>query len=69
MMTLRRPRRTWCGYIKVDLKEIGLGSGRVELVWICMAQDKDHCWAVVNVAMSVNSSMLCRKFLACVTHC
>jgi hypothetical protein len=68
MRTLRRPRHTWRGCIKVDLKEIGLGSGGVVLVWIRMAQDKDQCWALVNVAMSVNSSMLCRKFLACVTH-
>ena len=26
MRTLRRPRHTWHGYIKVDLKEIGLGK-------------------------------------------
>jgi len=26
MRTLRRLRHTWCGYIKVDLEEIGLGD-------------------------------------------
>ena len=67
MRTLRRPRHTWRGYIKVDLKEIGLGEW--ELSWIHMAQDKDQCWAFVNVVISVNSFVSCRKFLACVTHC
>jgi hypothetical protein len=34
-----------------------------------MTQDKDQCYALVNVVMGINSSITCKKFLACVTHC
>jgi hypothetical protein len=41
---LPRPRRTWEGNTKIDLKEIGLGG----MDWIYLAQDRQEGWAFVR---------------------
>jgi len=44
---LGRPRRRWENNIKMDLREVGRGGGRMEL-----AQDRDRWRALVNMVMS-----------------
>jgi hypothetical protein len=46
---LRRPRRRWKDGIRMDLKEIGLGS----VDWIRLAQDRDRWRAVVSAVMNL----------------
>jgi hypothetical protein len=46
---LRRPRRRWVDYIKMDLREIGWDGGD----WIDLAQNWDQWWALVNTVMSL----------------
>jgi hypothetical protein len=43
---LRRPRHRWEDSIKMDLEEIGLD-------WIHLAQDRDHCRALMNMIMYI----------------
>jgi hypothetical protein len=45
---LERPRHRWEDGIKMDLREIGLG----DVEWIHLAQDRDHCWALINAVMN-----------------
>jgi hypothetical protein len=42
---LGRPRHSWVGNIKMDLREIGWGG----VDWIDLAQDRDQWRAVVNI--------------------
>jgi hypothetical protein len=42
-----RPRHRWEDSIKIDLKEVGGGMGRID-----RAQDRVRWWAVVNVLMT-----------------
>jgi hypothetical protein len=42
---LGRPRRRWQNWIRIDLREIGLGSAD----WIGLAQDRDH-----SISLSVH---------------
>jgi hypothetical protein len=44
---LGRPRLRWEDIIKMDLQEVGGGTGRIDLV-----QDRDRWWAVVNAVMN-----------------
>jgi hypothetical protein len=46
---LGRPRRRWDDGIRMDLREIGLGS----VDWIQLAQDRDRWRAVVNTVMNL----------------
>jgi hypothetical protein len=46
---LRRPRRRWEGGIKMDLREMGWGSGE----WIQLAQDRDQWRALMNTVMNL----------------
>jgi hypothetical protein len=46
---LGRPRRRWENGIRIDLREIGLGS----VDWIKLAQDRDRWRAVVNTVMNL----------------
>jgi hypothetical protein len=46
---LRRPRYRWDNNIRMDLREIGWE----DVDWIHLAQDSDHWWAFVNMAMNV----------------
>jgi hypothetical protein len=46
---LRRPRRRWEDWIRMDLGEIGLGG----VDWIRLAQDRDRCRAVVSAVMNL----------------
>jgi hypothetical protein len=46
---LGRPRRRWEDGIRMDLREIGLGS----VDWIRLAQDRDLWRAVVSVVMNL----------------
>jgi hypothetical protein len=46
---LGRPRRGWEGGMRMDLREIGLGS----VEWIQLAQDRDRWRAVVNAVMNL----------------
>jgi hypothetical protein len=42
----------------MDLKEIGWGRGvvgGVGLGWIHMSWDKDHCWVLVKMDMSLTA--------------
>jgi hypothetical protein len=48
---LGRPRRRWEDGIRMDLREIGLGVGRVD--WILLAQDRDRWRAVVSAVMNL----------------
>jgi hypothetical protein len=45
---LVRRRRVWVDYIKMDLREIGLGG----MDWTDLAQDAGQWWALVNMVMS-----------------
>jgi hypothetical protein len=45
---LERPRRRWEDGVRMDLKEIGLGGG-----WIQLAQDRDRWRAVVSAVMNL----------------
>jgi hypothetical protein len=46
---LRRPRCRWEDNIKMDLREIGWEG----VDWIHLAEDRDHCLAVVNTVMNL----------------
>jgi hypothetical protein len=46
---LGRPRRRWEDGIRMELREIGLGS----VVWIRLAQDRDRWRAVVSAVMNL----------------
>jgi hypothetical protein len=46
---LGRPRSKWEDGIRMDLRQIGLGS----VDWIRMAQDRDQWWAVVSAVMNL----------------
>jgi hypothetical protein len=46
---LGRPRRRWENWIRMDLREIGLGG----VDWIRLAQDRDRWWAVVSAVMNL----------------
>jgi hypothetical protein len=46
---LRRPKRRWVDSIKIDLREMGCGG----MNWICLAQDRDQWWALVNTVMNL----------------
>jgi hypothetical protein len=46
---LGRTRHRWEDGIRMDLREIGWGS----VDWIHLAQDRDQCWALVNMVMNL----------------
>jgi hypothetical protein len=46
---LGRARHRWEDGIRMDLREIGLGS----VDWIQLAQDRDRWWALVNAVMNL----------------
>jgi hypothetical protein len=46
---LGRPRCRWENGIRMDLREIGLGS----VEWIQLAQDRDRWRALVNTVMNL----------------
>jgi hypothetical protein len=46
---LGRPRRRWEDWIRMDLREIGLGS----VDWIRLAQDRDRWRVVVSAVMNL----------------
>jgi hypothetical protein len=46
---LERPRHSWVGNIKMNLKEIGWNG----MDWIDVAQDRDQWRAVVNTVMNL----------------
>jgi hypothetical protein len=46
---LGRPRHRWEDGIRMDLREIGLGS----VDWIRLAQDRDWWRAIVNAVMNL----------------
>jgi hypothetical protein len=46
---LVRPRHRWEDNIKVDLQEMECGG----MGWIELAQDRDRCWACVNVVINL----------------
>jgi hypothetical protein len=46
---LGRPRCRWENNIKMDFQEVGCGV----MHWICLAQDRDRSWALVNGVMSL----------------
>ena len=48
--SLGGPRHRWEDNIKMDLQEVGCGGG---VDWIELAQDKDRCWALVNVVINL----------------
>jgi hypothetical protein len=45
---LGRPRRRWEDWIRIDLREIGLGG----VDWIRLVQDRDRWRAVVSAVMN-----------------
>jgi len=45
---LGRPRHRWKDNIKMDIHEVGCRG----MDWIKLAQDRDRCWALVNVVMN-----------------
>jgi hypothetical protein len=62
---LERPRHRWEDGIRMDLKEIGLGS----VDWIKLAQDRDRWQALVNTVMNFRvlvpwSSLISRQTLS-----
>jgi hypothetical protein len=46
---LGRPRRRWEDWIRMDLKEIGLGG----VDWIRLSQDRDRWRAIVSAVMNL----------------
>jgi hypothetical protein len=46
---LGRPRRGWVDGIRMDVREIGLGS----VDWIRLSEDRDRWRAVVSVVMNL----------------
>jgi hypothetical protein len=46
---LGRPRHRWQNGIRMDLREISLGS----VGWIQLAQDRDWWWALVYMVMNL----------------
>jgi hypothetical protein len=44
-----RPRRRWEATIKMDLREVGGGSGD----WMELAQDRDRWWALVSTVRNL----------------
>jgi hypothetical protein len=46
---LRRPRRRWEDYIRMDLQEVGCGCED----GIGLAQDRDRWWAFVSAVMNL----------------
>jgi hypothetical protein len=46
---LGRPRCRWEDGIRMDLREIGLGS----VEWIQLAQDRGWWWSLVNTVMNL----------------
>jgi hypothetical protein len=46
---LGRPRHRWDDGIRMDLREIGWGS----VDWIQLAQNRDRCWAFVNMVTNL----------------
>ena len=46
---LRRPRRIWEDYIRMDLVEIGINAGN----WVYSAQDRNYGRALVNAALNL----------------
>jgi hypothetical protein len=46
---LGRPRRRWEDGIRMDLREIGLGS----VEWIQLAHDRGQLWALVSAVMNL----------------
>jgi hypothetical protein len=46
---LGRPRRRWVDNIRMDLVEVGWG----DVDWICLAQDRDSCIALVNSVLNL----------------
>jgi 3-oxoacyl-ACP reductase-like protein len=49
---LGRPRCRWEDNIKMDLQAVGCG----DMDWIELAQDRDRCWALVNVVINLQVS-------------
>ena len=47
--SLGRPRRRWEGYIRMDLKEIGVNTRN----WVDSPQDRNYWRALVNVALNL----------------
>jgi hypothetical protein len=56
--TLGRPRNSWVGNIKTDLKEIGWDS----VDWIDLAQDKDQWRALLKTVMNLRVPSNVGKF-------
>jgi hypothetical protein len=48
---LGRPKRTWEGNIKMDLREIGIDGAN----WIQLPQDRVQWWAFVNTVMKLRA--------------
>jgi hypothetical protein len=46
---LRRPRRRWMLYIRMDLGEVGRG----DVDWIGLAQDRNRWRALVNLVLNL----------------
>jgi hypothetical protein len=47
--SLGRPMRRWEDNMKLDLQEVRCGG----MGWICLAQDRDRCRALVNAVMNL----------------
>jgi hypothetical protein len=56
---LERPRRRWEDNIKMDLQEVGLGSGD----WIESAQGRDRWRALVSTVKNLRVPLKCGEFL------
>ena len=48
---LGRPRRRWEGYIRMDIKEIGINTRN----WVDSAQNRYYWRALVNVALNLRA--------------
>jgi hypothetical protein len=57
---LGRPSRRWEDGIRMDIREIGLGS----VEWIQLAQDRDRWRALVNMAINHQFLQMTENFLA-----
>jgi hypothetical protein len=57
---LGRPRRGWVDNIKIDIREIWWDG----VVWIDLAQDRDHWRALVNTVMNIRVPYNAGKFLS-----